>query len=297
MITPRHIVLAVGLALTSGVLATPASAAPPATAAKSTATPARAGAVYLVGGELHVGDGTIIKDAVIAMDGGVFTVVGGPEARARLRDAGAAIDIAGKIVTPGLFAADTQLGLVEIDLEEGTRDDGKRTEHPIRAAHEAAAALNAESGLIPVQVIDGVTSAAVAPTGGLISGQVAVIDLVHGDHRGLAAQPRAAVAVIEARAVQPFVLARAAFAQYRDPVLRHQPAELARFHVQRGCHERAIDLDLRVERDSDALSCFHACSIRSFHRARSGAPLPHQGPATRRARCSAEEHRACALTL
>jgi imidazolonepropionase-like amidohydrolase len=202
MITPRHLALALVLACGLGASA---SAAPPATPTPAvpvtvpTATPApsrapaRAGLVVLVGGELHVGDGTVIKDAVIAMDRGVFTIVGGPEARARLLDDSAAIDVAGRVITPGLFAADTQLGLVEIDLEASTRDDGKDTAHPIRAAHEAASALNAESGLIPVQVIDGVTSAAVAPTGGLISGQAAVIDLVHGDHRGLAAQPRAAV--------------------------------------------------------------------------------------------------------
>ncbi len=169
----------------------PTAAKPTATAAR---TPERAGPVYLVGGELHVGDGTVIKDSVVAMDGGIFTIVGGAEARARLLDAASAIDLRGKVITPGLFAADTQLGLMEIDLEATTRDDGKDTEHPVRAAHDAATALNAESGLIPVQVIEGVTSAAVSPTGGLVSGQVAIIDLVYGDHRGLAAHPRAAVA-------------------------------------------------------------------------------------------------------
>lgn len=192
----------ISLALASAVWAFTAQAAPAPTptptpsipAARATPVPARAGPVYLVGGELHVGDGTVIPDAVIAMDGGKFTVVGDASARARLLDPSAAIDLRGKIITPGLFAADTQLGLVEIDLEASTRDDGMTTAQPVRAAHDAASALNAESGLIPVQVIEGVTSAAVAPTGGLISGQVAVIDLVYGDHRGLAAHPRAAVA-------------------------------------------------------------------------------------------------------
>ncbi len=181
----KHIALACVLA--SSVVA---NAAPPAPAARA---PVRAGPVYLVGGELHVGDGTVIKDAVVAMDGGLFTIVGGPEARAKLLDESTAIDLKGKVITPGLFAAETQLGIVEIDLESSTRDDGKSSDHPVRAAHEAFTALNAESALIPIQVIDGVTSAAVVPTGGLVSGQVAVIDLVFGDHRGLAAQPRAAI--------------------------------------------------------------------------------------------------------
>ncbi len=181
----KHLALACVL-----VSPTLAHAAPPASAARS---PARSGPVYLVGGELHVGDGTVIKDAVVAMDGGLFTIVGGPEARAKLLDESMAIDLKGKVITPGLFAAETQLGIVEIDLESSTRDDGTTSDHPVRAAHEAASALNAESALIPIQVIDGVTSAAVVPTGGLISGQVAIIDLVYGDHRGLAAQPRAAI--------------------------------------------------------------------------------------------------------
>jgi len=171
-----------------------AAPAPPTSTPTSPRTPARAGPVYLVGGELHVGDGTIIKDAVIAMDAGKFTIVGGAEARGRLLDESTAIDLRGKVVTPGLFAADTQLGLVEIDLEAATRDDGKDTEHPIRAAHDAALAIHAESGLIPIQAVEGVTSAAVAPTGGLVSGQVAIIDLVYGDHRGITAQPRVAIA-------------------------------------------------------------------------------------------------------
>lgn len=188
----------VSLALASALWAFTTQAAPPTTPATptpaATPTPVRAGPVYLVGGELHVGDGTIIKEAVVAMDGGKFTIVGGAEARGRLLDESTAIDLRGKVITPGLFASDTQLGLVEIDLEAVTRDDGKDTEHPVRAAHDAATALNAESGLIPIQVVEGVTTAAVVPTGGLISGQIAIIDLVHGDHRGIAAQPRAAVA-------------------------------------------------------------------------------------------------------
>ncbi len=179
---------------TLSVHAAPAAPATTASSRTPANTPVRTGPVYLVGGELHVGDGTIIKDAVIAMDAGKFTIVGGAEARGRLLDESAAIDLRGKVVTPGLFAADTQLGLVEIDLEAATRDDGKDTDHPIRAAHDAASALNAESGLIPIQAVEGVTSAAVTPTGGLVSGQTAIIDLVYGDHRGIAAQPRAAIA-------------------------------------------------------------------------------------------------------
>jgi imidazolonepropionase-like amidohydrolase len=171
--------------------ATPAVTRPPAAAAK---TPARAGPVYLVGGELHVGDGAVIPDSVVAMDGGVFTVVGGADARGKLPTGAPVVDVRGRVLTPGLFGADTTLGLVEIDLEGSTRDDSRGGDPPIRAAYDAASAISADSSLLPVQVVEGVTSAAVTPTGGVVSGQVAVIDLVPGDHRGLVAAPRVAVA-------------------------------------------------------------------------------------------------------
>lgn len=211
-----------------------AHAAPPASAARS---PVRAGPVYLVGGELHVGDGTVIKDAVVAMDGGLFTIVGGAEARAKLLDESMAIDLKGKVITPGLFAAETQLGIVEIDLEGSTRDDGKASEHPIRAAHEAAAALNAESAVLPIQAIEGVTSAAVVPTGGLISGQVAIIDLVFGDHRGLAAQPRAA---ISAHLGQTYAGSRAATLA----MLREVLSDARGWPARRAAHDRAQSREL-----------------------------------------------------
>lgn len=225
--------LLVTVALLSGLSGMSAEAAPPAARPTVAApTPARVGPVYLVGGELHLGDGTIIKDSVIAMDRGVFTVVGGPEARSRLPAGATLVDARTRIITPGLFASDTQLGLIEIDQESSTRDDGKATEHPVRAAHDAAQGLNAASSLIPVQAVEGITSAAVAPTGGLVSGQVAIIDLVYGDHRGLVARPRAATA---AHYGQTHAGSRAATLA----MLREVLADARSFPARRAALERA----------------------------------------------------------
>jgi len=283
-----HRPLRLTLALLSGLSSMSAGAAPPAatttTAARTDAappaarpdastssarTPARAGPVYLVGGELHLGDGTIIKDSVIAMDRGVFTVVGGPEARARLPAGATLVDARDRMITPGLFAADTQLGLIEIDLEASTRDDGKTTEHPIRAAYDAASALNAASSLIPVQVVEGITSAAVAPTGGLISGQVAIIDLLFDNHRGLVAQRGAATAAhfgqshAGSRAAtlamlrevlsdaRSFPSRRAAFERAQSRPLSAHPLDLEA--LQPILRRQAI-LSLHADRASDILS-------------------------------------------
>lgn len=177
--------LRVTLCTLACLLAAPALAAP---------APAKTGPVYLVGGELHVGDGTIIKDSVVIMADGLFTAVGGPDARTKIPASATTIDATGRVLTPGFTAVDTQIGLVEIDLEASTRDDGRAGEDPIRAAHDVSAAINADSGVIPVQLVEGITAAAVAPTGGLVSGQVAFIDLVPGDHRGIVRKPGVAVA-------------------------------------------------------------------------------------------------------
>lgn len=169
------------------LLAAPVHAAPAPAASKPPP-------VYLVGGELHVGDGTVLKDSVVVMDGGKFTAVGGAEARARVPAGAATVDVRGRVLTPGFIAVDTQLGLVEIDLESGTRDDSRAGDQPIRAAHDASSAINADSSVLPIQLVEGITSAAVTPTGGLISGQVAFIDLVPGDHLGIVSKPGIAVA-------------------------------------------------------------------------------------------------------
>ena len=72
-------------------------------------------------------------------------------------------------------------------------DTERQDDKPVRAGYDAAVAVNADSSLIAVNAIDGVTSAAVTPVGGLVSGQVAWIDLAAGDHTGIVAKPRIAV--------------------------------------------------------------------------------------------------------
>jgi imidazolonepropionase-like amidohydrolase len=158
-------------------------------------TPLAADAVvFLVGADVHVGDGTVIAGGVVELRGGRIVAVSGPERASALPADAKAIDLAGKRITPGLVAAHTPLGLVEIDLEGSTVDAERMGEDPIRAGYDAATAVNADSSVIPVSAIEGITSAAVTPRGGLLAGQVAWIDLVAGEHRDIVARPRIAVA-------------------------------------------------------------------------------------------------------
>jgi imidazolonepropionase-like amidohydrolase len=157
------------------------------------APPTQSAELWLYGAEVHIGDGKVIEGGVIHVVGDTIRKVGGPELKSQIPKGVRALNMEGKIITPGLIAADSQLGLIEIGAENSTHDNSRTDEHPVRAAYDPASAINAESSLIQVQAIEGITTAAVAPTGGLISGSVAWIDLVHGDHAGIVAASKVAV--------------------------------------------------------------------------------------------------------
>lgn len=146
--------------------------------------------VAIVGGTVHDGTGRVLENAVVEVEGARIVRVGPGEPSA----GATVIDAKGKVVTPGLIAASTTLGLVEIGMESSTRDSARANEDPIRAAYDASVAVHAQSTLLAVQAIDGVTSAATTPQGGVLSGQVAWIDLLPGHHQDIVAKPRIAVA-------------------------------------------------------------------------------------------------------
>ncbi|MDX1571538.1 MAG: amidohydrolase [Xanthomonadales bacterium] len=85
---------------------------------------------------------------------------------------GASIDAAGRIVTPGLFAGLTQLGLVEVSLETSTVDDELELGQ-MRPEFDVLPAYNPYSSLIPVTRIEGFTHTVIAPSsaGSIIAGQ------------------------------------------------------------------------------------------------------------------------------
>ena len=191
--------LCTALGLVLGGAATLASAQPPPARTNKANSP-DATKVVLRNATIHVGDGTVIeKGSILIEDGEIVAVtteqISGGEELARF-------DLEGKVVTPGLIAADTRLGLVEIGLENSTHDDSRHDDEAIRAGYDPAPAINADSSLIAVQAVEGVTTAAVAPSGALVSGEVAWIDLRPGDHTGIVAASKVAVAANLGRAHQ-----------------------------------------------------------------------------------------------
>jgi imidazolonepropionase-like amidohydrolase len=90
------------------------------------------------------------------------------------------IDATGKWVTPGLINSATQLGLVEIGQVADTRDMQARGKDNIAASFTVWEGLNPSSVMLAPARKEGVTTFVILPTGGLVSGQAAIVDLIDG---------------------------------------------------------------------------------------------------------------------
>lgn len=144
----------------------------------------------LVGGAVYGPDGRWLSQATVLIgDDRIVAVSDQPP------PAGATIiDAQGMKIVPGLIAADSALGLVDISLEPSARDgqpSGKAD--PVRSGLRVWETLNPFSATLAINRLAGFTSAVVAPSGGLISGQAAAYDLL--DQRAKPADLAAPVAL------------------------------------------------------------------------------------------------------
>ncbi len=87
---------------------------------------------------------------------------------------------AGSVVTAAFIESHTSLGLVEVSLEQTTVDSSSNESDAIRAGLRVADAYNPHSSLIPIARLGGISTAILVPSGGLISGQGAAVDLTGG---------------------------------------------------------------------------------------------------------------------
>lgn len=140
--------------------------------------------VALVGGTLLRAGEKPLVDAVIVTDAeGRIAYVGDDEAQASVgRPTPTRVDVKGKTVTGGLCDPLTQVGLVEVSLEPSTTDQSADEDDPIRAAFRTADGYNPDSTLVAIARQQGLTSVGVIPSGGLVTGQSAYVDL-HGERR------------------------------------------------------------------------------------------------------------------
>lgn len=130
--------------------------------------------IAITNAKLHTGKGDVIDGATIVLENGLIKDAG----KGVAAPAGAeTIDAKGADVTPGLSDGLTSLGLVEIELENPTRDDREVKTDPIHAAFKASDGYNPLSPTIAVARSEGLTSVGVIPRGGLVSGLSAWAEL------------------------------------------------------------------------------------------------------------------------
>jgi imidazolonepropionase-like amidohydrolase len=139
------------------------------------AAPAAAETIAITGATIYQRSDRKLDNATIVIRDGRIADVGPGVAV----PAGATqIDGKGKVVTAGLIESSTQIGLIEVDLEE-SGNDGRFGTQPteIHAAYRAVDAYDGRSVAIPVARTGGVTSAITGPNGGLVAGQAAWVSL------------------------------------------------------------------------------------------------------------------------
>jgi imidazolonepropionase-like amidohydrolase len=118
-------------------------------------------AVVLKGGKLLTVSHGVIENGVLVMQGGKITAVG-PAGAVNVPGDAQVIDASGMTIYPGLIDSETQLGLTEISAETMTNDLVELSDEIMPHMHTAEA-FHAESVLIPVARLNGITNAVVAP--------------------------------------------------------------------------------------------------------------------------------------
>jgi imidazolonepropionase-like amidohydrolase len=126
--------------------------------------------IALRGATIHPVSGPEIASGVIVFEKGRITAVG---ADAAIPPGAEVIDVTGKHVYPGLFSANTVLGLTEIGAARATVDIEETG--AINPNARAASSINPDSELLPVARSNGILTALAAPEGGLVSGQSVVM--------------------------------------------------------------------------------------------------------------------------
>ncbi len=128
--------------------------------------------ISIVGATAHIGDGSVIENATIILEGGLIQEIG---ESSTIEAQGTVINAEGQHVYPGFIMPNSTLGLGEIDAVRATRDFdelGSLLPHV-----RSLIAYNAESKVVESMRPNGILLAQVAPRGGRISGTSSIVQL------------------------------------------------------------------------------------------------------------------------
>src|SRR3954467_8700599 len=148
-----------------------------ACAAELLAFNAKAQTIAITGGKVYPVSGPAIENGTVIITNGRISAVG---ANVPIPAGAQRIDATGKVVTPGFVNSSTQLGVQEIAAVSDTRDASAQGKDNIAAAFTVWEGLNPNSVMLAPARKEGITSFVVMPTGGLVAGQAALVDVVPG---------------------------------------------------------------------------------------------------------------------
>tara|TARA_B110000444_G_scaffold55165_1_gene51362 strand:- start:143 stop:1450 length:1308 start_codon:yes stop_codon:yes gene_type:complete len=133
--------------------------------------------IAIIGGVAHIGDGTIIENSIIIFTDGKLTTVSSKSEYDNIIDTKdlILIEAKGKHIYPGFIAANTRLGLVEIDAVRASDDKDEIGE--MIPNIRSLIAYNSESKVVESMRPNGVLIAQVSPQGGTISGTSSIVQL------------------------------------------------------------------------------------------------------------------------
>jgi imidazolonepropionase-like amidohydrolase len=130
------------------------------------------GAVYIMNGTVHVGNGQVLNNTSIEIKDGKITAIGSnitPVTGSTVADA------KGKHVYPGLILCNSNLGLIEVNSVRATADVVEIGEY--NPSIRSLVAYNTDSKVINTLKTNGITHANIVPQGGTISGSSSVVQL------------------------------------------------------------------------------------------------------------------------
>ncbi len=136
--------------------------------AQQTPAPAQKEVISVTGATAHIGDGTVIENAILVFEDGKITALG-----TDVQPKGTVIDAKGKHLYPGFIAPNKSLGLIEVNAVRASNDQDEIGE--IIPHVRSLIAYNAESKVVESMRPNGVLIGQITPQGGRISGTSSIV--------------------------------------------------------------------------------------------------------------------------
>ncbi|MCD9188880.1 MAG: amidohydrolase family protein [Pyrinomonadaceae bacterium] len=133
----------------------------------------KAGTFAIIGARVVTVSGAVIENGTVVIQNGKIAAVG---ANVSIPSGAERIDGKGLSVYPGMIDAATNMGLVEISGGLNASVDVAETGN-INANAKAIKGINPHSAHINVTRVNGITTVLSMPTGGIVAGQAAIINL------------------------------------------------------------------------------------------------------------------------